>query len=119
MSGDEDRLRVDDYLTHMLDAIRLVRSYTDGLSKAGFIEDKRTQQAVILNLIILGEAASRRSANHAEFVAAYADIPWNQMRGMRNRMAHGYFDINLDIVWETVRKSLPKLEDQLVVLRAQ
>jgi uncharacterized protein with HEPN domain len=41
------------------------------------------------------------------------------MRGMRNRMAHGYFDINLDVVWETVQSSLPKLEHQLMTLRAQ
>ena len=52
-------------------------------------------------------------SEHGEFADAHPDIPWRQMRGMRNRMAHGYFDVNLEIVWETVQKSLPELEHQL------
>lgn len=119
MSADEGRLRIDDYLVHMLEATRLARTYTDGLAKADFLADKRTQQAIILNLITIGEVASRICGNHKEFVAAHADIPWHQMRGMRNRMTHGYFDINLDVVWDTVQKSLPELERQLTVLQAK
>lgn len=52
-------------------------------------------------------------SEYSEFADAHPDIPWRQMRGMRNRMAHGYFDVNLEIVWETVQKSLPELESQL------
>ena len=58
MTADESR-RVDDYLAHMLEATRLARTYTEELAKADFLEDKRTQQAVILNLITIGEAAFR------------------------------------------------------------
>lgn len=83
------------------------------MGKEDFLKDRRTQQAVVLNLITLGEVAARLMSKHSEFADAHPDIPWRQMRGMRHRMAHGYFDVNLEIVWETVQKSLPELQSQL------
>lgn len=109
--------RVSDYLDHMLEAVGLAMSFTEGMSKEDFLADKRTQQAVILNLIVVGESASKLVAEFPEFAAAHPATPWQQMRGMRNRMAHGYFDINLDVVWETVQKSLPALQQQIVVMK--
>ena len=53
----------------------------------------------------------------AGFAHAHAEIPWRAMRGMRNRIAHGYFDINLDVVWDTVQTALPQLLAQLIVVR--
>ncbi len=85
----------------------------DGLSKDDFLEDKRTQQAVIMSLIIVGEAATKVMSAYAKFVEAHPGVPWRSMRGMRNRIAHGYFDINLDVVWETVQTALPALLKQL------
>jgi uncharacterized protein with HEPN domain len=113
MSRDDDGSRVPDYLGHMLEATRLAGTYVEGMAKAEFLADRRTQQAVILNLITIGEAAARMVNEYPEFAAAHAEVPWAQMRGMRNRMAHGYFDINLDTVWETVQTSLPDLEKKL------
>ena len=84
-----------------------------------FLSDRRTQQAVVLNLITIGEAASRIVGDYSDFAAAHTEIPWAQMRGMRNRMAHGYFDIDLNIVWDTVKSSLPELERQLRPLLSQ
>ena len=70
----------------------------------------------------IGEAAARIAIDHKEFAAAHPEIPWAQMRGMRNRMAHGYFDIDLNIVWQTVQSSLPELaghvEAALVKIKA-
>lgn len=117
MNADESKLRIHDYVEHMLEATRLVQTFIEGMEKADFIADKRTQQAVILNLITIGEAATRISNDHKDFVNAHPTLPWQQMRGMRNRMTHGYFDINLDIVWDTVQTSLPALERQLAGLR--
>jgi hypothetical protein len=54
---------------------------------------------------------------YAEFTQAHAEVPWRSMRNMRNRMAHGYFDINLDVVWETVQEWLPALLKQLPAVR--
>jgi len=92
-------------------------SFTEGLAKLEFLEDKRTQQAVIMNLIIIGEAATKVMDSHANFTQSHPDVPWRRMRGMRNRMAHGYFDMNLDVVWETVQTALPELLKQLNALR--
>jgi uncharacterized protein with HEPN domain len=100
----------------MLEAVRLAREYVVGISKDDFLQDRRTQQAIVLNLITIGEAASRIVSEHKDFAAAHPEIPWAQMRGMRNRMAHGYFDIDLSIVWHTVQSSLPELERQFGVL---
>ena len=101
----------------MLEAIQLASSYVDGLDYDGFIADRRTQQAVILNIVVIGEAATRLAAEHPEFTQRFSDVPWKSMRGMRNRMAHGYFDIDLAIVWQTVHTSLPELASRLIEIR--
>ncbi|WP_290653095.1 HepT-like ribonuclease domain-containing protein [Aquisalimonas sp.] len=77
------------------------------------MDDRRTQQAVILNVIILGEAAAKIVQPYPDFVDAHPEIPWRQMRGMRNRVAHGYFDIDLDIVWNTVQSAFPELRERV------
>jgi len=109
-------LRYRDYLEHMLDAIRLARSYVDGLAKAEFLADRKTQQAVILNIVIIGEAATQLVDENPAFADQHSNIPWKQMRGMRNRMAHGYFEIDLDVVWDTVQLSLPDLERKIAAI---
>lgn len=87
------------------------------MAKDDFLTDKRTQQAVIMSLIIIGEAATKIMDAYAEFTQAHVDVPWRSMRNMRNRMAHGYFDINLDVVWDTTQQWLPDLLEQLPVVR--
>jgi len=77
-----------------------------------FLKDKKTQQAVILNLIIIGEAAIKIMDNYEDYTRTTPEVPWRSMRNMRNRLAHGYFDINLDIVWDTVKNWLPSLLEQ-------
>lgn len=105
--------RLLDYLDHMRQAATDACSFVEGLSKDDFLEDKRTQQAVIMSLIIIGEAATKVMDGHAEFTQAQPEVPWRSMRGMRNRITHGYFDINLDVVWETVQTALPELLQKL------
>lgn len=86
--------RLPDYLDHIQQAATDACSFVEGLAKDDFLADKRTQQAVIMSLII-GEAATKVMDGYADFIQTHADVPW---RSMRNRMAHGYFDINLDVV---------------------
>ena len=105
--------RVADTLTHMRDAAALARSYIEGMTKEAFVADSRTQQAVIMNLVIIGELATKMIKDHGAFIAQHPEIPWSSMKGMRNRIAHGYFDINLDVVWETVQTALPTLRNDL------
>lgn len=101
--------RLDDYLDHMRQAASDALVFVEGLSKEEFFDDKRTQQAVIMSLIIIGEAATKVMDGYAEFSAKNSQVPWRSMRGMRNRIAHGYFDINLEVVWDTVQAALPEL----------
>ncbi|WP_081173931.1 HepT-like ribonuclease domain-containing protein [Rhizobium rhizosphaerae] len=90
--------RLSDYLQHMLDAANQACAYVKGMEKQDFLADKRTQQAVILNIVIIGEAATRLLKDYDGFLREHSEIPWSAMKGMCNRIAHGYFDINLDIV---------------------
>ena len=90
--------RLPDYLDHMQQAAADACSFAEGLIKDDFLADKRTQQAVIMSLIIIGEAATKVIDGYAEFTQTHAEVPWRSMRNMRNRMAHGYFDIDLDVV---------------------
>jgi uncharacterized protein with HEPN domain len=102
-----------EHFRFMLECVELALTYVEGYSLPDFMEDKRTQQAVILNLLHLGEAANRLMMESDDIALRFAQLPWNQMRGMRNRLAHGYFDINLDVVWATLQQALPPLRDQL------
>ena len=106
MSGPE---RLAEYLRQMEQGATDALTFTEGMSEADFLADLRTQRAVVMSLMILGEAASRVVADHPEFAEAHPGIPWRAMRGMRNRIAHGYFDIDLHVVWQTVRVELPRL----------
>ena len=104
--------RLPDYLEHIRQAAEDARSFVEGLTMNDFLVDRRTQQAV-MSLIIIGEAATKIMDGHAEFTQAHAEVPWRSMRNMRNRMAHGYFDVDLDVVWETVHEWLPQLLEQM------
>ena len=105
--------RLSDYIGHMRQAAVDACCFVEGMSKGAFLADKRTQQAVIMSLVIIGEAATRTMDRHAAFVREHPEVPWRSMRGMRNRIAHGYFDTNLDLVWDTVQTALPTLVEQL------
>ncbi|MBU2852750.1 MULTISPECIES: DUF86 domain-containing protein [Acidithiobacillus] len=105
--------RLPDYLDHIKQAVTDACSFVKDMGKIDFINDKRTQQAVIMNLIIIGEAATKVMDIYPEFAEDHSEIPWRSMRGMRNRIAHGYFDINLDVVWDTIKTALPELAAQI------
>ena len=108
-----ENYRLPDYLEHIQQAASDACSFVEGLTKDDFLADKRTQQAVIMSFIIIGEAATKVMDGYADFTQAHTNVPWRSMRNMRNRMAHGYFEINLDVVWETVQEWLPALLQQL------
>jgi len=87
MTAKKDSLRVTDYLDHMLDAIKLSRGYTRDLSKHEFIADRKTQQAVILNMVVIGEAATKLIDHNPAFAPQHPQIPSQKIRGMRKRLA--------------------------------
>lgn len=111
--------RLSDYLDHMQQAAKDACDFVRDMNKEEFLADKRTQQAVIMSIIIIGEAATKIMDCHADFAKRYTEIPWRAMRGMRNRIAHGYFDINLEVVWDTVQTALPDLQMRLIAVRQE
>ena len=105
--------RLQDYLQHMQEATRQILAYTADMDPAAFAADVRTQQAVLFNFVVLGEAAAKLMARHADFLALHPQVPWRSIKDMRNQVAHGYFAIDLDVVWRTVRHALPELSNSL------
>lgn len=99
-------IRIEDILA----AIDLILEYTHEMDRATFGSDRRTVDAVVRNLIMIGEAA-----NHVpdDVAAAHPEIPWARMRGMRNLAVHEYFGVDDDVLWDTVTVNLPSLVPSL------
>jgi uncharacterized protein with HEPN domain len=104
-----DRTHLGDYLAHIQQAALDACSFVEGMSRNEFLTDKRTQNAVVMSLVIMGEASAKVMDLHSAFAQRHSEIPWRSMRGMRNRIAHGYFEINFELVWDTVQTALPAL----------
>lgn len=95
------------YLHHILEAIDRIQSYTStGVDR--FRGDLMTQDAVVRNLQIIGEASKKVSP---ETRAASPELPWRDMAGMRDRIVHDYFGVSLEIVWDVVENHLPPLRE--------
>jgi uncharacterized protein with HEPN domain len=109
-------LRTADYLGHIAEAIDNIQSYTAGLDAASFKVDRKTQDAVIRNLEIIGEACNNVVKHDPAFAQQHPQVPWGFAYEMRNALAHGYFTVDLDIVWTTVTSDLPGLKAQLALL---
>lgn len=99
-----------EYLVDIVEAARLAMEYVKSASQEAFLKDVQRQDAVVRRLEIIGEAARRISDETRE---AHPEVPWHQMVAMRNVMIHEYDDIDLPLVWETVRTSLPALMKSL------
>jgi uncharacterized protein with HEPN domain len=78
--------------------------------------DRKTCDAVIRNLEVIGEACNNIAKNHPEFAALHATVPWGFAYEMRNALAHGYFTVDLAIVWQTIQNDLPSLQLKVSVL---
>ena len=102
----DDNVRI----RHILDAAREAISFADDRSRTDLDTDRKLNLSLVRLLEIIGEAARGISE---EFRDSHPDFPWNKMVGMRDRLIHGYFDVNLDVVWETVTQDLPSLTTQL------
>lgn len=97
-------------LKHMLDASKEIISFTEDIDQKEFENDRKLQLSVVHLLEIIGEAGNQVSEGIKE---KYRSIPWKRIIGMRNRLIHGYFDIDLKIVWNTVREDIPPLINQI------
>jgi len=109
--------RLPDYLAHILEAIERIRRYTDEIDEKAFLQDEMTQDAVIRNIEIIGEASHNIERDDPEFAAAHPELPLAFAYQMRNAVAHGYFKVDLEIVWKTVRNDLAGLYLQVQAVR--
>ena len=117
MSADARRLR--DYLNHIADAIRRIDRYTSDMTEVAFLDDPMVQDAVIRNLEVIGETSHNIESRFPEFAEAHAEIPLAFAYQMRNAVAHGYFKVDLEIVWRTVQSDLPELATQIARILAE
>ncbi|MFS8532964.1 DUF86 domain-containing protein [Sphaerobacter thermophilus] len=101
------------WIADILTAIDKIQRYTADMAFETFRHDQRTIDAVLWNLAIIGEAARRIPP---EVAAAYPDVAWVEMRGMRNVIIHQYGEVSLTIVWDTIQYDLPPLALQLRAL---
>ena len=106
MSERTDR----DYLSDLQEAIRRIAEYTSGMTYQAFFGDTKTQDAVIRNLKIIGEAIKNLSVELRE---SHPNVPWKGMAGVRDRLIHHYFGVNLDVVWQIVVEELAKVASQV------
>ena len=98
------------YIKHILDAIAEIEGYVRGFNLESFSENNMVRDAVVRQLEIIGEAAKQIDQATKE---SYPDVPWTQVVGMRNRLIHEYFNIDLENVWNVVMKDLPELKVKL------
>jgi len=101
------------YLQHILDAISNIEKFIEGITKEEFTKNLEKQYAVLRGLEIIGEAAKNLSR---ELKRKYPHIPWKEIAGMRDKLIHQYFGVNLDLVWETVKTKLPELKNQISII---
>ena len=106
---DDDRVRVQ----HMADAAESVERFAAGRKRDDLGADQMLLFAIVRAIEVIGEAASKVTP---ETQAASPAIPWASIVGMRNRLIHGYFDIDLDVVWKTVTEEIPPLRRSLKLL---
>jgi len=99
-----------EFLADTKEAVLRINAYTQDLSYEQFLEDKKTQDAVVRNLEIIGEAAKNISE---ELKKKYPQIRWKDLAGVRDKLIHHYFGVNFDIVWNIVKQELPELFSQL------
>jgi uncharacterized protein with HEPN domain len=96
------------------EAIEKIERYVSGLNHNTFLKDDKTVDSVVRNLEIIGEAANRLTET---FRTQHLEIEWRKIIGLRNRIVHDYFNIDVEIVWEIIQQDLPIFKSKLSLIR--
>ncbi len=99
-----------DYIKDIIDSINDIKQFVESMEHEEFKDDKKTSNAVVRSLEIIGEAAKKIPT---EVKNKHPSIPWRKMAGMRDKLIHEYSGVDLDIVWQTVQKDIPKVEKEM------
>ena len=106
--------RVEDYLGHIIEAIARASSYIRPIPNIeAFEQNQQVQDAVVRNIEIIGEAVRNIDRVAPGYTGQHPEIPWAQMRGMRNVVIHQYFAVDLKVLWTTTTDDLPRLKGQI------
>lgn len=102
------------YIEHILESINKIQRYVQNISKEEFINNDLLQDAVIRNFEIIGEASKKISPN---LKLTYSMIPWREIAGMRDKLIHDYFGVDIEMIWITVNEDLPTLLLQIELIK--
>lgn len=114
MNGKEQRL--PDYLSHIVEAIDRIETYIGGMDKTAFSRNKLVIDAVIRNIEVIGEASNKVRKHHRAFADEHSEVPWRGSYEMRSVVAHDYFKVDLDIVWDTIKNDLSGMRRDIQAL---
>jgi uncharacterized protein with HEPN domain len=109
----QDPALLDDYIRHILAAIVRIQRYCVDVNEEAFLENEMLQDAVIRNFEVIGEASKNIDRKFPDFLKQHPSLPLIDAYEMRNALAHGYFRVDLEILWKTINKHLPPLQAQL------
>ena len=112
MSKRSLKLLIDD----IWESIEKIERYTEGMTRESFQSDEKTSDAVVRNLEIIGEAAGRLPE---EFMDSNSEIEWFKIVGLRNRIVHEYFGVDLEIIWQIIKKDFPAFKKSLKGIRSE
>jgi uncharacterized protein with HEPN domain len=109
----KEGLTARDFIGHILQAADRILDYTRGMSREEFFSDTLKQDAVIRNIEIIGEATNNLLEADPGITERCPSIPFAQIYGMRNRVAHGYFAVSLPMIWDSVEEDIPELREEM------
>lgn len=115
---EEKSLRIADCLEQMLESIRRIEKYTEDMYREEFLSDQLVQDGVLMQFCVLGEVSKNVMRVDSEFAEENANVPWAAMYEFRNRIAHGFHAVDLEMVWEVATVELEGVHDAIGELRA-
>ena len=98
------------YIEHILDCIRKIKEFSEGISFREFSSNELVQDAIIRNIEIIGEASKKISSDTKQI---YFEVPWKEIAGMRDKLIHDYLGVDVEVVWRTIKEDIPILERQI------
>ena len=102
------------FVQHILESIERIEKFMNGVSKTVFFKNEEKQSAVIRQIEIIGEAAKNMSKS---FTKSYSEIPWKDIAGMRDKLLHHYFGVDLETVWKVIQEDLPNLKKNMLKIK--
>jgi uncharacterized protein with HEPN domain len=109
----KENLGFVDFIGHILQGIERINNYIEDVDELVFLQSELIQDAVIRNIENIGEAARNIETRYPNLAAQYNEVPWSDVYLMRNRVSHGYFSVDLEVIWRTIERDIPVLECQI------